>query len=534
MDFSSAATASLKRVVDIFLVADGRFARGRDDLRLIAVGEDMGQVVSHHVLGLGLDRRLGFEISIARTIAENRQTLLKVVVAEHVLKRRIHPGRVGYFGIVGSAFIDDLQRHPVLDRLAHRVFVDVVAEDPLRLVDRRAGIADAGRVRDALVEVGAQHGVLGTMRLVRHDEDVRAGVQLRESLRQVRFAELVDHRHDQIRGIRREQFLQLLDAVRNLDREADALAGFGKLVFKLGPVGDEHDLPLGERGMPVHLPHHEHHGQGFARALRVPDDAAALARGLAFEQALHRELHGAELLVTPDDLDDLALVVGGEQREGADDVEQIVAVEHAGDQALLVVRAAAAVIQIIQGTRERVRPAIEMLFVMGGDGAEFRFLPAGRDDELVVIEQRRAALALGAALFAVAQQLVDGFGDGLLDLRRLAFDDHDRQAVQEQHDVRDDVMLGAEDAHLELADGNEAIVVPVLEIDEAHRRAFLARLAVLADAGVFQQQIEDMPVVLDQAGAGEARGELLDNFLHLIVFKPRVDDLQLLPATPAA
>jgi len=37
-----------------------------------------------------------------------------------------------------------------------------------------------------------------------------------------------------------------------------------------------------------------------------------------------------------------------------------------------------------------------------------------------------------------------------------------------------------------------------------------------------------MVVVLDQACAGETGGEVLDYFLHLIVFQPRVDDLELL------
>ena len=90
-------------------------------------------------------------------------------------------------------------------------------------------------------------------------------------------------------------------------------------------------------------------------------------------------------------------------------------------------------------------------------------------------------------------------------------------------------MLGAEDAHLELADGDKAVVVPVGEVDETHGRAFLAGPAVLADAGVFQQQGKDVAVVLNQAGAGKARGELLDHLLHLIVFQPGVDDLELLP-----
>ena len=38
---------------------------------------------------------------------------------------------------------------------------------------------------------------------------------------------------------------------------------------------------------------------------------------------------------------------------------------------------------------------------------------------------------------------------------------------------------------------------PVLEVNEAHGRAFLARLAVLAHAGVFQQQLKGVTVVLD-------------------------------------
>ena len=100
---------------------------------------------------------------------------------------------------------------------------------------------------------------------------------------------------------------------------------------------------------------------------------------------------------------------------------------------------------------------------MRGDRAELRLLPAGGDDELVVIEERRAAFALGAALLAVAQELVDRFRDRLLHLGRFALDHHDRQAIQEQHDVGNDVVLGAENTHLELADGDEAVVVPVLE-----------------------------------------------------------------------
>ncbi len=103
-----------------------------------------------------------------------------------------------------------------------------------------------------------------------------------------------------------------------------------------------------------------------------------------------------------------------------------------------------------------------------------------------------------------AKELVNGFGNRVLHLLRFAFDDDNRQTVHEQDDVRDDVVLRAEDAHLKLTDGDEAVVVPVTEVNEAHCRAFLARLAILAHAGVLHQQVEGVAVVLDQASAGEA------------------------------
>ena len=161
----------------------------------------MGQVVGDHVPGLGGDGRFGLQIGVAGAVTEDLHPLLEVVVAEDIREGRIHACLIGHFGVVSAAFIDDLQGHSVVDGLAHGVFVDVVAEDPLRLVDRRAGVADAGGVGNALVEVGPEHGVLGAVGLVGHHQDVGAGVQLRKGFRQVGFAKLVDHGHDQIRGV---------------------------------------------------------------------------------------------------------------------------------------------------------------------------------------------------------------------------------------------------------------------------------------------------------------------------------------------
>jgi hypothetical protein len=51
-----------------------------------------------------------------------------------------------------------------------------------------------------------------------------------------------------------------------------------------------------------------------------------------------------------------------------------------------------------------------------------------------------------------------------------------------------------------------------------------AGLMVLVDAGVFQEQIKHVAIVLDKTRGREARCELFDDFFDLIVFKPWIDD----------
>src|SRR5581483_5848518 len=102
-------------------------------------------------------------------------------------------------------------------------------------------------------------------------------------------------------------------------------------------------------------------------------------------------------------------------------------------------------------------------------------------------------------------------------------------SVQEQNNVWNDVILSTQNSYLKLANRDEAIIVPVREVDEADSRAFLSRLAVLADACVFQQELQYVPVVLDEAGSGEICRQLLDHFLNLVVLQPGIDYLQLLP-----
>jgi len=98
--------------------------------------------------------------------------------------------------------------------------------------------------------------------------------------------------------------------------------------------------------MAVHRPHHEHHGQRLAGALGMPDDAAAFPWSFTVQQPLHGFLDGAELLIAPNDLDGFALVVDREEREVADNLQQVHWVEHSSHQPLLIVGGTAAMLQV--------------------------------------------------------------------------------------------------------------------------------------------------------------------------------------------
>ena len=364
------------------------------------------------------------------------------------------------------------------------------------------------------------------MRLVGHHQNVRAFVQLRESGFQIRFAELVNHRHHQIRRLTGQQLLERLDAVGHLDLKANALAGLAQLFFELGAVGHKNHFPLGQRCMSVHLAHHEHHGQRLAAALCVPNDAAACAWVLARQQAVDGFLHSLELLMPAHHLDQLTFVAGAKNGEGADDAEQIRLRHHACHHPLLVIGAAATLPQVIDLHRVRVCPTVEVLFVVRRDGSKLGLVSARHHQELVERKQGRAALTLGATLLAVTHQLVDGLRQSVFHLGRLGLDHHHRNAVHKQHHVGNDVVLSAPNAHLELAHRHKAVVLDLVEVNELDGGAFRARGAVLAHAGAFGQQAENMLVVLQQVAARQCR-HLLHHLVGLVVLQPRLNQLEL-------
>ena len=88
-------------------------------------------------------------------------------------------------------------------------------------------------------------------------------------------------------------------------------------------------------------------------------------------------------------------------------------------------------------------------------------------------------------------------------------------------------MFGAEDADFELADGGEAVVGGGGEVYEADGGAVFVGLVVFADAGVFVEEVEEVFVIFEEVGAGEAGGEAFGDFFGLVGGEPGVEGVQL-------
>ena len=151
----------------------------------------------------------------------------------------------------------------------------------------------------------------------------------------------------------------------------------------------------------------------------------------------------------------------------------------------------------------------------GPDASNSGFVKATRHQELVGMEQRLVALvvidfAAGPARVAVTAQLVHGFGHGLGHRRAFALDHHQRNAVNEQHQVRHDEGLApvkagrAVDAIL-IDDGKFVAlrVIPVDLVDGLSAPAIPAGQAIDRDAVL--QELGGDAVRLHKAMRGDAR-----------------------------
>ena len=361
-------------------------------------------------------------------------------------------------------------RGAVLDGLADVVDVRVLAEDVDRVLvvalQRRAGEADEGGVGQRLAHparAALDEAVLAAVRLVGHDHHVGA---LRDHA--VRLGELLDGREHHAARRAVEQRLQMLPAFglhRGLPQQrAPGGEGVEELVVEIVAVGDHDDRRVGQARLADQRAGQHQHGQRLARALGVPDHAAApvaLTRGRpqARQHAGPRLAHRAELVVARDLLGDLAALVLLEGDAGAQVVDQRPRLEQPPDQRLQRRRAAAVVVQRSPG-HEAAASA--------GDRADAGQHPVRDRQHQVRHEQVRRGLH-------VAVELVDGDAEvGLGVGRVLQLDDRDRQTVQEHRQVRaDDLARRPGDA--ELAHHQQIVRGRVVEVDEARARRRASR-----------------------------------------------------------
>ena len=197
----------------------------------------------------------------------------------------------------------------------------------------------------------------------------------------------------------------------------------------------------------------------------MPDDAAAGARFARRPDPAHRLVDGDELPVA-------GQLAGGpatfdlEGHEVPDDVEKVSSFEETVEEDVLGRGGAPELIFELFGPEWVGLLPLQEEPLRRADRAVNRALTAGPDEDLRCLEELRRPLALPArAVFLVAVELLDCLGLPAVALGgALALDDRERQSVDEDDDVGDDVLLRPE--HPVLAGDDPLVVVRVVEVEE--------------------------------------------------------------------
>lgn len=443
-------------------------------------------------------------------------------------------------GQPGEAGLEvDGDRRAILLRLLHVVDVDVVAEDgPGVAVFRRhggAGKGDEGRVRQRIAQmlriahleagavVGARIGsdqgvgvvrrassraqrrfdrlqpgfeaVLGAVGFVGDDDDVVPVRQQRKCVFVLAWHELLDGGEDDAAGRAIGQSgAQILPRIRLYGLFAQEILRqrehAEELAVEVVAVGDDDDGRILHRRVLHHAGGKAGHGDALAAALGMPDHAALVSAAGARcgNDAVDGGAHGMELVVAGDLLDQRAVVL--EQHEKAQVVEQGGGREKPAHHGFQLVELA----QRVERDAVDRAPALETLGV-GGKRAAARLAAVRNHEQLVVLEQ------IGN-LVLVGLDLLVGFPDVRIFVGRiLEFDQHQRQAIDEQDHVGPARVVGALDR--ELVDRKPIVRSRRRPVDQAHE--VTERLAVLLvrDRNAACEQLVEQAIGGEQGGVSE-------------------------------
>ncbi|KPH88510.1 hypothetical protein GLUCOINTEAF2_0203792 [Komagataeibacter intermedius AF2] len=325
-------------------------------LRLVPIRQKVGHIVPKHIPRLFGDQGWRFQdISLGRVFLPDRFKLFIRMATEHVLEQAVQRGTVLDRSFGSAPLVQNRHRRTICLGFPDRIFVYEIAKDlsgPLLLThdDRGAGKPDPCTVRQSGHQVCVEIARLCPMRLIDHHDDRLVLVQYLEGRPSGNFGHgfirpvFLDHGEYQTRPLPPRQLLQRVIALRQFDHIARQRHRLGQLSLQVLAVSDHEHLELPQGQIRAHLANHEHHGQTFARALRVPDDTATaiilaiLHQCLADTQSFERTVHSAVLLISTDRLDGLAVQIH-KQQIVPQDIQKMCGAKHSGDKAFLLRKA---------------------------------------------------------------------------------------------------------------------------------------------------------------------------------------------------
>ena len=298
----------------------------------------------------------------------------------------------------------------------------------LALHQRGTGKADITGIWEHRAHFSGKQAIIGAVAFIHQQEHIPRKVSVLQLFGGV---ELVDNGGDHIRLAAAQQLYQMPPAGGPCRTEA----GMGKcgcdLPVQIFTIGDNNHLRVTIRQLHQEILRQHYHGQAFAAALRVPDNAAlpvALFIGLRNGPD---DLLDGEILLIPADF----FHVGVKEHKVADQLHGPFPAEQGDQVSVLLGGHAAGYVpgqRILQKGGVLLLPHVPELF-SGACGGIFDGVFVGRYHNL------RELIELGdTLLLLVAHILLHGLLHA--DLRGFAFDDRKGDAVNEQYDIRPGIM----------------------------------------------------------------------------------------------
>ena len=490
----------------------------------------------HQVGGKHVQPALGHRQCLQPGQPADGPVLLGFVLVVGDLQKLVHQGLL--LGLV-EAQLDDARlvadRHHRVIVLCgdHVVHVHIGAKHRLGVAvvqaHRRAGHAQVDRVRQRIAHVlgqtvaglaglGIQIGLEAVLRAVRfvgnHDDVGTLAQHRHRSLASLR-GELVDGGEDDAAGLHlRKLVTQVVATVRLLRRAAQRPRAVGKRLVQLAvqivAVGHQHHGRVAKLRVVAQRHHIEQRQQRLARALGKPDHAtlAVLLVQQRIHRTRHRLAHAVVLVPLRDDLETRATIGTTERDETAQERQQRARLEQPQHQH---VQFQPPLGHLLAAQQAPARIASELR----RQRAVARHRAVGNDVQQVAVEQLRDVRLVGLDL--VPRRLDVGVQIG----RILQLDHHQRQAVDEQYDVRP--------AHLQPVHGellHRQQVVGTGEVDYPHAQHVAPAIGFDAlHRHAIAQPVVDLLVAVHQRLRAVA-GQLVHRFVDFRRHQRRIQPQQ--------